>query len=74
MRPARHYLKALATFSVSAPGLDEAWSDYRRATVYGFLGWLCNLDRWQPADVNTATYARFGMAMIDHDTYAAPGV
>ena len=31
-----YYLKALATFGVSAPGLDEAWSDYRRATVYGF--------------------------------------
>ena len=28
----------------------------------------------QPAEVNTATYARFGMAMIDHDTYAALGV
>jgi hypothetical protein len=69
-----HYLKALATYRVSAPGFDEAWSDYRRATVHGFLGWLCNLDQWQPADVNTATYARFGMAMIDHDTYAALGV
>jgi aminoglycoside phosphotransferase (APT) family kinase protein len=66
-----HYLKALATFGVSAPGLDEAWSDYRRATVHGFLGWLCNLDQWQPAEVNTETYARFGMAMIDHDTYVA---
>jgi Phosphotransferase enzyme family len=69
-----HYLKALATYGVSAPGLDEAWSDYRRATVHGFLGWLCNPDVWQPEDVNTATYARFGMAMIDHDTYAALGV
>ncbi|WP_214402389.1 phosphotransferase [Pseudonocardia lacus] len=69
-----HYLKALATFGVSAPGPDEAWSGYRQATVHGFLSWLCNLDRWQPAEVNTATYARFGMAMVDHDTYAALGV
>jgi aminoglycoside phosphotransferase (APT) family kinase protein len=69
-----HYLKALASFGVSAPGLDEAWGDYRRATVHGFLGWLCNPDVWQPAEVNTATFARFGMAMIDHDTYAALGV
>jgi hypothetical protein len=38
------------------------------------LGWLCNPDQWQPAEVNTATYARFGMAMIDHDTHAALGV
>jgi hypothetical protein len=69
-----HYLKALAAFGVSAPGLDEAWSEYRRATVHGFLGWLCNPDVWQPAEVNTATYARFGTAMIDHDTYTALGV
>ena len=52
-----HYLKTLATFGVTAPGLDEAWSDYRRATVHGFLGWLCDLDQWQPAEVNTATNA-----------------
>jgi Ecdysteroid kinase-like family len=69
-----HYLNTLATFGVCAPGFDEAWSDYRRATVYGFLSWLCNLDQWQPAEVNTATFARFGMAMIDHETYAAMGV
>ena len=69
-----HYLKALAAFGVSVPGPDEAWDDYRRATVHGFLGWLCNLDQWQPAEVNTATYARFGMAMIDHDTYDALSV
>jgi hypothetical protein len=54
--------------------LDQAWSDYLQATVYGFLCGRCNLDRCQLADVNTATYARFGMAMIDHDTYAALGV
>jgi hypothetical protein len=59
---------------VSVPELDEAWIDYRRATVHGFLGWLCNLDHWQPAEGNTATYARFGMTMIDHDTYASLGL
>lgn len=69
-----HYLEALATSGGSAPGLDEAWCDYRRATVYGFLSWLCNLDVWQPPEVNTATYARFGAAMLDHDTYAALGM
>jgi hypothetical protein len=68
-----HYLKALAAFGVSTPGLDEAWDDYRRTSVYGFLAWLCNLDIWQPPEVNAATYARFGMAMLDHDTYAAVG-
>jgi hypothetical protein len=69
-----HYLNALATFGVSAPGVEEAWDAYRQATVYGFFGWLCNPDIWQPADVNTATYARFGTAMLDHDTYTALGV
>ena len=69
-----HYLKALAAHDVTAPTPAQAWDDYRMATVYGFLAWLCNPDIWQPADVNTATYARFGMAMLDHQTYAALGV
>src|SRR5262249_54559373 len=66
-----YYLKALATFGVSVPGFEECWNTYRRATVYGFLCWLCNPDIWQPAEVNTATFARFGMAMLDHETFAA---
>jgi aminoglycoside/choline kinase family phosphotransferase len=68
------YLKTLGSHGVTVPHLDEAWEEYRRATVYGFLCWLCNPDIWQPPDVNAATFARFGMAMLDHDTYAAIGV
>ena len=68
------YLKTLGSHGVPVPHLDEAWEEYRRATVYGFLCWLCNPDIWQPPDVNAATFARFGMAMLDHDTYAAIGV
>jgi Phosphotransferase enzyme family len=68
------YLNRLAAHGGAAPAPDDAWEEYRRATVYGFLAWLCNPDIWQPPDVNTATYARFGAAMLDHDTYAAIGV
>ena len=68
------YLKTLASYGVTVPRPDDAWEEYRRATVYGFLCWLCNPDIWQPPDVNAATFARFGMAMLDHDTYAAIGV
>jgi len=68
------YLKSLASYGVPVPGSGEAWESYRRATVYGFICWLCNPDIWQPPDVNAATFARFGMAMLDHDTYAAIGV
>lgn len=68
-----YYLNALARFGVPACPIDEAWEQYRRATVYGFLCWLCNSDTWQPPEVNTATYARFGTAMLDHDTYTALG-
>jgi hypothetical protein len=57
-----------------SPHRWRAWEDYRRATVYGFLCWLCNPDTWQPPDVNVATFARFGTATLDHDTYAALGV
>ena len=69
-----YYLKALAAHDVAAPTPAEAWDDYRRATVYGFLCWLCNPDIWQPPDVNAATFARFGSAMLDHETYTALGV
>ena len=69
-----HYLKSLAAHDVSVPTPDEAWESYRTATVYGFLCWLCNPDIWQPADVNAATFARFGAALQEHDTYAALGV
>jgi hypothetical protein len=68
------YLKTLASYGVPVPGSGEAWESYRRATVYGFLCWLCNPDIWQPPDVNAATFAKFGMAMLDHDTYEAIGV
>jgi len=68
------YLKTLASYGGPVPGSGEAWESYRRATVYGFICWLCNPDIWQPPDVNAATFARFGMAMLDHDTYAAIGV
>ena len=69
-----YFLKALAAHDVAAPTPAEAWDDYRRATVYGFLCWLCNPDIWQPPDVNAATFARFGLAMLDHETYTALGV
>jgi aminoglycoside/choline kinase family phosphotransferase len=69
-----HFLKELAARDVPVPCVDEAWDEYRRATVYGFLCWLCNPDTWQPPDVNAATFARFGTATLDHDTYAALGV
>jgi hypothetical protein len=68
------YIKTLASYGVPVPGSGEAWESYRRTTVYGFICWLCNPDIWQPPDVNAATFARFGMAMLDHDTYEAIGV
>ncbi|SNQ52258.1 conserved hypothetical protein [Frankia canadensis] len=68
-----HYLKSLAEHGVAAPGIDDAWEDHRKATVYGYLAWLCNPVEWQPDDINTATFARFGAAMVDHDTFGALG-
>ncbi len=68
------YLKVLAAHGGPCPTPDEAWEDYRKATVYGFLCFLCNPDVWQPEDVNTATFAKFAAAMLDHDTYGLYGV
>ncbi len=69
-----HYLQKLGAEGGDPPSFDEAWQDYRRAIYYGFLVWLGNADVWQPAQVNLAAFARFGSAMLDHDTYGALGV
>jgi hypothetical protein len=68
-----HCLKALASFGVSAPGLDEAWSDYRRATVHGFLGWLCNPDVWQPGGVGSGSSPSSLWSTASADIYPLPG-
>ena len=69
------YLKTLASYGVPVPGSGEAW----RIVPAGHRVRLPVL-AVQPAtsgsrrDVNAATFARFGMAMLDHNTYAAIGV
>jgi hypothetical protein len=70
----KHYLAALVEKGVAAPRFDDAWDDYRRAAFYGFLVWLGNADTWQPPQINMASFARHGAAMLDLDTYNVLGV
>jgi aminoglycoside phosphotransferase (APT) family kinase protein len=66
-----HYVLKRTEGGARAADLSEAWEEYRRATFYGFLVWLGNLDLWQKPEVNLAQFARFGTAMIDNDCYGA---
>lgn len=61
-----HYLDALAAHGVSGPGWDEAWLDYRRYQLYGFLWVLCS-PLMQPVDIIAAMTERHAAAIADHD-------
>jgi hypothetical protein len=63
-----HYLEALSANGVDAPAYDRAWLSYRRSLAYGYFIFLINETRFQTEAINTAYAARFGAAMLDHDT------
>jgi hypothetical protein len=63
-----HYLARLQAYGVTPPAWSEAWLDYRRELVFGYLIFLCNRVEMQPETVNATIANRFGMAMIDHRT------
>lgn len=69
-----HYLQHRARLGAPLPDREEAWDDYRRGVIYGFVMWLGARDTWQPPTVSVAQFARFAAAMIDHDGMGALGV
>jgi Phosphotransferase enzyme family len=70
----RYYLGEREKLGAKMPAFDDVWDDYRRAVYFGFITWIGNEDTWQPPAVNMAQYARFAVAMIDHDTFRVLGV
>jgi len=70
----QHYLAKLAELGIAAPGFDEAWLAYRRWMTWGLCVWLVNRTDYHSESAITAAAARFGAAMIDHDSYGALGV
>jgi hypothetical protein len=69
----RHYLDALASHGVEAPGFDAAWEAYTREIAYGLFIFLINETRFQTEAVNTAYTSRFGAAALDLETFARTG-
>jgi Ecdysteroid kinase-like family len=70
-----HYLKALRKYGASSvPDFADAWDLYRKSVVYGLVSWLGCTDDLQPAEINTASLARHGAAMVDLGTYEALGI
>lgn len=69
----QHYLNTLQSLGIDAPSFDEAFDAYRRDVVWGLLIWFLNGTEFQTESNNTAAATRFGMAMIDHETFARLG-
>lgn len=70
----QHYLHCLAGHGVEPPPFDAAFTAYRRDVVWGLLIWFLNSSKFQTEANNTAAATRFGMAMLDLDTFAVLGV
>jgi aminoglycoside phosphotransferase (APT) family kinase protein len=70
----KHYLGRRQQLGAKMPAFEQVWADYRRAVLFGFITWLGNEDTWQRPEVNLAQFARFSVAMIDHDVFKLLGV
>jgi hypothetical protein len=65
-----YYLERLAAYGVaSPPGYEEAWLRYRQSLIWGYFVWFNNPTEFQPEIYDTANTNRFGMAVLDHDSF-----
>lgn len=64
------YLERLAARGIAAPSFEEAWLDYRRHVIWGFL-WIVCPASMQPEDVIVTQAARYARAALDLETFAA---
>jgi hypothetical protein len=62
------YLGELAEHGVTPPSFDEAMHQYGAFLAYGYAIFIINEAIFQTEANNTAYTARFGQAMLDHDT------
>ena len=68
-----HYLKCLAANGGPLIAMEDAWPDYVRHTLHGFL-WALTPSAFQPLERVVAMADRYLAAMIDHDTLSALGL
>jgi hypothetical protein len=64
-----HYLNRLAAHGVAeVPSFEEAFECYRRDAVWGLFVFIINETHFQTESINTAYAARFGDAVLAHDS------
>jgi phosphotransferase family enzyme len=66
----RHYLAALSAGDGPTVTFDDAWLDYRRYTLHGFL-WAVTPPVMQPPEKVRAMGERHVTAIADHDSLAS---
>lgn len=68
-----HYLDCLRSYRPAhMPSFDEAWLDYRRQVMHGFM-WVATPPQMQPDDIVSANTERFCAALQDLETLKALG-
>jgi hypothetical protein len=68
----QHYLDVARGLGGEAPGLDEAWTQYRMAAVYGYYLWSITR-RVEPAIINVFV-GRLGASVTRHESYRLLGL
>ena len=63
-----HYLDALERAGGPRIDFGHAWLRYRQGLAYGYFIFVINETTFQTEATNTVNAARFGAAMVDHDT------
>jgi hypothetical protein len=66
------YLAALQAADGPVVSMDDAWPDYVRHTLHGFL-WAATPAVMQPLERVVAMAERYAAAIEDHDTLAVLG-
>ncbi|MBA2933841.1 phosphotransferase [Sphingomonas sp. CGMCC 1.13654] len=62
-----HYLTALGAAGVGAPAFEDAWADYARYAMWGFMWAMCPVDA-HPEEICSSNTERACTAMSDLDT------
>ena len=67
-----HYLDALKRFGGEAPGLDEAWRQYRQGAAYGYYLWA--MTRKVDPEITNVFVNRLGSSVTRHESFRLLGV
>lgn len=68
----RHYLETARSLGGSTPDDEEAWAQYRKSVVYGFMLWA--ITRTVAPEIIKTFIQRLGGAVTRHETYKLLGV